>query len=104
MSPVSNYEHKRFSDDELAMFYREFKEHQQHEVHDREQLMRCMTDNKEAVDRLTAETRDLVKAWKSANVVVDVSAALGKFVKWVVGLGLPIYAIVEFFKHTDKLK
>lgn len=94
---------KRFTDDKLRSFYDEFKEHQNHEVHDREQLIKCMTENKESVDALTKKTKDLLEAWEAANAVVRVSAGLGKVVKWIAGLGIPIYAVIEFLKHVDKV-
>jgi len=107
---MSDREPRRFTDEELHEFYKEFQVHQEHEEHDRHQLMHCMNENKNAVialkeslDRSNESTKGLVEAWDATVGAVRVSAFVGRFVKWVAGIGLPLYALYELLKHAMKL-
>ena len=108
---------RRFEDDQLHAFYLEFKEHADQEVSDRqvriadrEQLLRSMNENKEAIQELARlqtesieSTKGLVEAWDATQGAVKVSVVIGHFVKWGVGVGGPLYGLYLFVKHSGKV-
>lgn len=101
---------RRMSDEEIHELLADYKEHKETRALEREQLLQCMNENKEAVKELTKltntsieSTKGLVEAWDASMGVVKVSATVGSFVKWGVGVGGPIYGLYLFIKHSGKV-
>lgn len=105
----------RFSDDKLNEFYDEFKAHEKEESDISRQLLDCLGDNRRAIDEIREEnraaiaqirndTRELIEAWQAAEGAVKVAGVLGAFVKWLSGVAVIGWLVVEMGKHIDKIK
>lgn len=95
---------KRFTDEEIHAFHLDYLKHKEHEIHDRTQLMKCMNDNKNAVQELTKSTKGLVEAWEATQGAVKVSVVIGRFVAFLSSFGFIAWGILEFAKIMEKTK
>ena len=90
----------RFSDKELHALRKDFQEHKAVCNTNHETLQHLIVDissgqkaNTEAIQALTSSTRDLVAVWDSAETVLKVGSALGRFGKWLTSVAFVGVAI-----------
>lgn len=108
----------RFSDDELNHFYEDYKLHKNEEVQLSNRLLECQDElrlaidklsenvesNQQSLNRLSTETKDLVSTWHDAQGAVKVMAWIGGVIKWIGGITIVYFGIIEAIKHIDKVK
>ncbi len=109
---------KRFSDEELAEFYEDYKLHKKEEIQQSNRLLECqndlkhaieslaksVNDNKKNMELLSNNTKEMVEFGRDARGTVRVISILGKFFKWLSGLGFVGWIFLELAKHADKVK
>ena len=98
----------RFSD---ADFYTQLKQDKIKDLESQKKLIETINSlsanvemNRKSIELLSAETSDLVSAWKDAQGAIRVVAWIGSAIKWLGGLGVIYYAFLETIKHIDKVK
>lgn len=95
--------HVRFADEELNVFYAEFKQLEVRMNEEREEFKEFMTENREATKALTKSTSGLVEAWTAAQGAVKVTAIIGNVLKWGLGIGAGLTALYQLVKGSGKI-
>ena len=52
-----------------------------------------------SVDELTSSTRSILEAYEVTQQAIKLSVVLGKFVKFIIGLLIAYYSLIEFLHH-----
>jgi len=86
--------------DKLDNHLKDYEQHKEDEHARWEQLIEAQRDSTDSINQLTkrlthiiTKTEDIIDAWAAVNGTVKTMSVLGKFIKWMAGLGVVGVAI-----------